>query len=52
MAREPGSSPRSRRSWPRIFLFGAGLWVACLLTIAVTGNAALVPTLIQLPRAE
>ena len=41
-------SPRPRRSWPRIFVAGAGLWVACLLTILATGNPALVPSLILL----
>jgi hypothetical protein len=36
----------TRRSWPRILTFGAGLWVARLLTIAVTGNPTLAPSLI------
>lgn len=35
-----------QRTWPRIFGIGLGLWLACLITIAATGNAALVPSLI------
>jgi hypothetical protein len=40
--------PRRRRAWPRIGGTGALLWLACLLVIGVTGNAALVPSLILL----
>jgi protease PrsW len=48
-AREYGrASGRRRRAWRRIFGVGATLWLACLVTIGVTGNPALVPSLILL----
>jgi protease PrsW len=44
----PDTRPRRRRAWPRIFGLGLVLWIGCLVTISLTGNAALVPSLILL----
>ncbi|TYC21976.1 PrsW family intramembrane metalloprotease [Micromonospora sp. MP36] len=39
---------RSRRPWLRIFLVGLALWLATVVVIFLTGNPALVPTLVLL----
>jgi protease PrsW len=43
-----GKPPRSRRTWPRIFAGGLVLWVATAYVTLVTGNVALLPTLVLL----
>jgi protease PrsW len=47
MAQQTARAVRER-NWPRILGIGLGLWLACLVTIAATGNPALVPSLILL----
>ena len=37
-----------RRLWPRIFVVGLALWVVSVLITLMTGNVALVPTLVLL----
>ncbi|OKI41702.1 hypothetical protein A6A27_39135 [Micromonospora sp. CB01531] len=39
---------RSRRPWLRIFLIGLALWLATVVVTFLTGNPALVPTLVLL----
>ncbi|EXG82174.1 PrsW family intramembrane metalloprotease [Cryptosporangium arvum] len=41
-------SHRARRTWLRIFVVGAGLWVATVVVTFLTGNPNLIPTLVLL----
>jgi RsiW-degrading membrane proteinase PrsW (M82 family) len=42
------TSPRTPRTWPRIFVVGLILWVASVFVTLNTGNIALLPTLVLL----
>jgi RsiW-degrading membrane proteinase PrsW (M82 family) len=49
MITNPSISPaRARRLWPRIFVAGLVLWGVSVLVTLLTGNVALVPTLVLL----
>ncbi|MFG3689328.1 PrsW family intramembrane metalloprotease [Micromonospora sp. NPDC047740] len=45
---QPPPLTRSRRPWLRIFLVGLALWLATVVVTFLTGNPALVPTLVLL----
>ncbi|WP_241825714.1 PrsW family intramembrane metalloprotease [Micromonospora sp. CB01531] len=45
---QPPPLTRSRRPWLRIFLIGLALWLATVVVTFLTGNPALVPTLVLL----